>query len=246
VTGQVTVEVLADPQTLADVVADRLLALLASAQAEGRSPQIALTGGTVADLLHRAVAARSPGSEVDWSRVVIWFGDERFVAPGDADRNAGQARAALLDAVGVPDENLHEMPSTADAPDVDAGATAYSEDLRTHGAGEFDLVMLGMGPDGHVASLFPGFPQVQVEDRIAVGVTGSPKPPPERISLTLPALNRAREVWFLVIGSAKASAAASAIADTTPTASSLPAARVHGRVGTTWFLDEAAAELLPD
>ena len=72
--------------------------------------------------------------------------------------------------------------------------------MRAHGTGEFDIVMLGVGPDGHVASLFPGFPQLDVDDRIAVAVTGSPKPPPERISLTLGALNRARSVWFLVVG----------------------------------------------
>lgn len=252
-TGRASVEVVPDPQALADAVADRVLALLASAQADGGTPQIALTGGTVADLVHRALAARAAGSGVDWSRVVVWWGDERFVPPDSADRNARGAREALLDAVGMDPANIHEMPSTVDADDVDSGAAAYSAELRTHGSGEFDLVMLGMGPDGHVASLFPGFPQVEVQDRIAVGVTGSPKPPPQRISLTLPALNRAREVWFLVTGSEKASAAARSLADPAEMAAHpaemavegpLPAARVKGRRSTIWFLDEDAASLL--
>ena len=230
------VEVLPDPPTLATRVAEQLLVVLADAQAAGRDPHLALTGGTIADVVHREVARLTPGSGVDWSRVVVWWGDERFVAPDSPDRNAGLARAALLDVVGVPPGNVHEMPSTADASDVHAGAAAYSEAMRTDGSGEFEVVMLGMGPDGHVASLFPGFAQVEVEDLIAVGVTGSPKPPPERISLTLPALNRARLVWFLVTGAAKAPAAATALAG-----GSLPAARVHGREATVWFLDEAAA-----
>ena len=159
-------------------MAGELLSRLADAQAAGSVPQIALTGGTIADAVHREVARRSADSEVDWSRVVVWWGDERFVAPDDPDRNAGQARAAFLDAVGVDPANVHEMPSTADAADVDDAAAAYSATLREHGSGEFEVVMLGVGPDGHVASLFPGSPALDVDDRIAVGVTDSPKPPP--------------------------------------------------------------------
>ena len=96
--------------------------------------------------------------------------------------------------------------------DVDAAAAAYSATMREDGAGEFDVVMLGLGPDGHVASLFPGHPALDVDDRIAVGVTNSPKPPPERVSLTYGALNRARSVWFLVSGEQKAPAVAAALA----------------------------------
>ena len=91
-------------------------------------PQIALTGGTIAEDIHREVARLAPDSEVDWSRVVVWWGDERFVAPDSPDRNAGQARAAFLDAVGADPANVHEMPSTADAADVDAAAAAYADD----------------------------------------------------------------------------------------------------------------------
>jgi 6-phosphogluconolactonase len=135
------------------------------------------------------------------------------------------------------------MPSTADATDVGAGADAYSETLRAHGSGAFDVLMLGMGPDGHVASLFPGFPQLDADDRIAVAVTGSPKPPPERISLTFAALNRSTSVWFLVSGEEKSPAVARALAEGTDR-HECPAAGVRGAEETIWFLDrEAAARL---
>jgi 6-phosphogluconolactonase len=236
------IEVHPDSATLATAIAGELLTRLADAQAAGGIPQIALTGGTIADQMHREIARLSPASEVDWSQVVVWWGDERFVAPDSPDRNAGQARAAFLDAVGVDPGRVHEMPSTADASDVEAGAAAYSDALREHGSGEFDVVMLGIGPDGHVASLFPGFPQLAVTDRIAVGVTGSPKPPPERISLTFPALNRARSVWFLASGDGKASAVAQALGGADR--HDIPAAGVNGHEETIWFLDRAAASAL--
>jgi 6-phosphogluconolactonase len=237
------VEVHESADALATAVAGELLVRLTDAQAAGHDPQIALTGGTIADAIHRELARLSASSEVDWSRVVVWWGDERFVAPDSPDRNAGQARAAFLSSVGVDPGKIHEMPSTADAPDVDAGALAYSDTVRMHGSGEFDVMMLGMGPDGHVASLFPGFPQLDVDDRIAVGVTDSPKPPPERISLTFAALNRSKSVWFLVTGDEKAPAVARALAGGTDR-HDCPAAGVTGVEETIWFLDRAAAAQL--
>ena len=233
------IEVHPDSATLATAVAGELLSRLADVQATGGVPQIALTGGTIAEEIHREIARLSPASEVDWSQVVIWWGDERFVAPDSPDRNAGQARAAFLDAVGA--TRVHEMPSTADAADVDAGAAAYAADLREHGSGEFDVVMLGIGPDGHIASLFPGFPQLDSTE-IAVGVTGSPKPPPERISLTFAPLNRAKSVWFLVSGEGKASAVAQAVGGADR--HDIPAAGVTGHDETIWFLDRGAASQL--
>jgi len=237
------IEVHDSAAALATAIAGELLTRLADAQSSGHEPQIALTGGTIAEAVHQELARLSPGSEVDWSRVVIWWGDERFVAPDSPDRNAGQAEAAFLSSVGVDPAKVHPMPSTADAPDADAGAAAYADELRGDGSGEFDLVMLGIGPDGHIASLFPGFPQLDVDDRIAVGVTGSPKPPPERISLTFGALNRAKAVWFLVSGDEKAPAVARALADGTDL-HDCPAAGVRGSEETTWFLDRAAASQL--
>lgn len=233
------VEVHPDSATLATAVAGELLARLSDAQAAGGVPQIALTGGTIAEEIHREIARLSPSTEVDWSRVVVWFGDERFVAPDSPDRNALQAREAFLDAVGA--TQVHDMPSTADAASVDEGAAAYAATLREHGSGEFDVVMLGIGPDGHVASLFPGFPQLDSTE-IAVGVTGSPKPPPERISLTFAPLNRAKSVWFLVSGDGKSGAVAQALGGADR--HDIPAAGVTGHEETIWFLDRGAASQL--
>jgi len=115
--------------------------------------------------------------------------------------------------------------------------------VREHGTDEFDVVMLGMGPDGHVASLFPGSAQLDVDDEIAAAVTDSPKPPPERVTLTYGALNRSRSVWLLVSGSEKAEAVARAL-DPATDRHDVPAAGVGGSVETVWFLDRAAASRL--
>lgn len=230
-----------DADALAASVADAFLARMRERQAAGEEPHVALTGGTIAVALHREIARRAPGSGVDFGRIVFWFGDERFVAPDSPDRNARQAREAFLDAVGA--TQVHEMPSTADAADVDEAAAAYQTTLRQLGAGEFDLVFLGLGEDGHVASLMPGLPALDA-DGIAAGVTDSPKPPPERVTLTFPALNRARSVWFLVSGAGKAAAVAAALSptgsvDDTP-ARGITVADAH------WHLDRAAAANLQD
>ncbi len=237
----------ASPQDLADQVAASLIDTLARAQAEGRVPSVALTGGTIAVTIHETLAASPDAGRVDWSRVDVWFGDERYVPADDADRNAGQARASLLDHLPFDPERVHAMPASDEghASLADA-ATAYGEEVREDGTGAFDVVMLGLGPDGHVASLFPGFPQLDVEDAIAVPVTGSPKPPPERISLTFSALNRTREVWFVVSGEGKADAVARALATGEDAADvhEIPAVGVHGRARTVWFVDEPAASRL--
>ena len=236
------VEVHEDAATLATTVAGELLSRLAAAQQTGRAPQVVLTGGSIADAVHREVARLAPAASVDWSRVVVWWGDERFVDAHSSDRNAGQARAAFLESVGLDPSHVHEMPSTDTAASVEEGADAYTQAFREHGSGEFDVVMLGVGPDGHVASLFPGHPALDATDRIAVAVTDSPKPPPERISLTFAALNRTRAAWFLVSGEEKAAAVASALggADRHDT----PAAGVSGQDETVWFLDRDAASRL--
>ena len=141
---------------------------------------------------------------------------------------------------------MHEIPSTDDADSVEAAAAAYA-DTAAGGRrpARFDLLMLGVGPDGHVASLFPGFPQLDVDDAIAVGVTGSPKPPPERVSLTFAALNRSDEVWFVVSGADKAEAVGRALAAQPPGVHEIPATGVRGRMQTIWFLDRDAASQVP-
>lgn len=242
------VEVHDDAAALATAVAGELLSRLADAQDAGREPHVVLTGGTIAVEVHREIARRSPGSGVDWSRVVVWWGDERFVSADSEDRNARGARADLLDAVGA--TRVHEMPAVGDVADVDAAAQAYAAALREHAAEQFEVVMLGVGPDGHVASLFPGFAQLDAEG-LAVAVTDSPKPPPERVSLTYDRLNHTRATWLLVSGEGKADAVAAALAPEPDDAEArdalrreTPARGVAGREETVWFLDRASASAL--
>lgn len=245
-TGSVQRRVLDDADGLATAVARALRERLAAAQARGEVPHVVLTGGTIADLLHREVArqeAAGEAPEVDWSRVEVWWGDERFVPGDDADRNAGQAAAALLEHVDVDPARVHVPPASDGDLDLDAAAAAYDEELAAAGPPTFELVMLGLGPDGHVASLFPGHAQRGTDDRDVVAVRDSPKPPPERLSLTYRALARTREVWFLVSGDGKADAVAAALEGADP--AQIPAAGLDDLVARRrWWLDRAAASRL--
>ena len=236
------IEVHVDAADLATAVAGELLSRLEDAQARGEEPHIALTGASIAAAVHREIGRMGPASEVDWARVVVWWSDERFVARDSADRNARSARADFLDRLPLDPAKVHEIPSTSDAGSVDEAAAAYSQDLREHGAGAFEVLMLGVGPDGHVASLFPGHPALDARDAIAVGVRDAPKPPPERISLTFEALNHARSVWFLVSGDGKAEAVARAQGGAD--LHEAPATGVAGEDETIWFLDRASASRL--
>ena len=179
---------------LATAVATALLSRIVAAQERGEVPQIGLTGGSIAAELHREVARLSRDSSdssvpsVDWSRVVLWWGDERWLPAGSPDRNEVQARADFISAVGVAEANVHAMPASDDGLTLAGAALAYGETVRELGAGSFEVLMLGIGPDGHVASLFPGHPAAVATDAIAVPVEDSPKPPPERVSLTFEAM----------------------------------------------------------
>lgn len=235
------IEVHADPGALATAVAGELLNRIADAQAAGHVPDIGLTGGTIADAVHREIARLAPASGVDWGAVQIWFGDERFVPADSADRNAGQARAAFLDEVGA--MRVHEIPASDVAESAEAAATSYGDTVRSEGRGDFEVLMLGIGPDGHVASLFPGHAALTATDAIAVDVHDSPKPPADRVTLTFEALNRAKSVWFLASGEAKADAVQRALAED-GTVAETPARGVIGTVETVWFLDSAAASSL--
>ncbi|WP_432478507.1 6-phosphogluconolactonase [Nocardioides sp. GXQ0305] len=244
------IEVFDDADALSRAVAGELLARLEAAQAGGGSPQVALTGGSIAERIHAALGEAGPRSEVDWGRVVVWWGDERFVAPDSAERNALDARRSFLDRVGVPDAHVHEVAATDTTATVGDAAAAYAEAIREHGSGAFEVVMLGIGPDGHCASLFPGHPALDVADAITVAVRESPKPPPERVSLTFEALNRSRAVWFVASGEEKAEAVARALADDgdlheTPARGVTGLPDVDGSpTEVVWFLDRPAASRL--
>lgn len=231
-----------DAQTLAGDVASLLLDRLESAQGRGEVPHVGLTGGTIADAIHREVARRAVDSSVDWTRVAFWWGDERFVEADSPDRNARQAREALLDGLGVDPDNVHEVPAADAVATAEDAAAAYSHAMRTQGVGFFEVLMLGVGPDGHIASLFPGHPGLDETDQIAIAVHDSPKPPPDRVSLTFEAMDRAKAVWFLVSGAEKADAVASALAG--GDVHEIPARGVVGTDETLWLLDEAAASSL--
>lgn len=232
------IEVHPDAAALATAVAGELLSRIADAQAAGSVPEIGLTGGTIADAIHREIARLSDDSGVDWGAVQFWFGDERFVPRDSPERNAGQARAAFLDEVGA--FRVQEVPASDEVAKVDEAADGYAAAVRSHGTGGFDILMLGVGPDGHIASLFPGHPALDVVDAITAAVHDSPKPPPERVTFTIEALNRATTVWFVASGEGKADAVRRALAES-GTVAETPARAVRGERETTWFLDHDAA-----
>jgi len=240
-----TIQVSSSREELATAVASALLARLANAQGRGEVPQIGLTGGSIAEEIHREIARLSHTSAVDWTRVVLWWGDERWLPAGSDDRNEVQARAAFIDEVGVDEANVHAMPPSDAGLSLAEAAHAHSETVREFGAGSFEVLMLGIGPDGHVASLFPGHPAAEVADAIVVPVEGSPKPPPERLSLTFEAMERSNAVWFVAAGADKAAAVAAATSMSatpgSPEAIECPARVPRGTVETIFWLDEAVA-----
>lgn len=238
-----TVQVFPDPDALVTAGARRVVEVLVAAQAARGSASVVLTGGgTGIDLL--AAVRKAPG-DVDWSRLDVFWGDERFVPAGDADRNELQARQALLDHVPLDPHRVHPMAgSIGEYPDPVEAAAAYSAAVHAHLAeyGAFDLHLLGMGGEGHVNSLFPHTDAVREEHELVVAVTDSPKPPSVRITLTLPAVRRARHVALVVAGAGKAEAVAAALNGADPV--DIPAAGARGSESTTWLLDEGAASAL--
>ncbi|WP_415954255.1 6-phosphogluconolactonase [Streptomyces sp. KLOTTS4A1] len=241
-----------DKELMAQAAAARLLTKIVDAQAARGSASVVLTGGRNGNGLLAALAASPARDAIDWSRLDLWWGDERFLPEGDPDRNVTQAREALLDAVPLDPARVHAMPASDGAcgNDPDAAAEAYAAELARAARPEnharvpaFDVLLLGVGPDTHVASLFPEHPGVRETDRMVIGVHGAPKPPPTRISLTLPAIRAAREVWLLAAGEDKAKAAAIALSGAGEIQA--PAAGAYGRARTLWLLDAAAASQLP-
>jgi 6-phosphogluconolactonase len=243
-----TVERFDDSDALVAAAGERLIGVVEAAIAARGMAQIALTGGGNGNKLLRFLAARA--GQVDWAKVHLFWGDDRYVAEDDDERNDKQARQALLDHVDIPARNVHAMPA-ADGEfgdDLAAAALAYEQILAANAepgdpAPNFDIHLLGVGPEGHINSLFPDTPAVREKTRQVVAVEDSPKPPPLRITLTLPAIQRSREVWLLVAGEEKAEAVAAAIGGADPV--SIPAAGAIGREHTVWFLDAGAAGELP-
>jgi len=254
-----------DGATVAAATAARLLTELTDTLSHQDRADIVLTGGTVGIATLREVASNPIAKAVDWSAVHVWWGDERFVAEGDPDRNEGQAQDALLAHVPIPDVNVHRMGAADLYSTPEESAAAYVAELESAGNHAFDVLLLGMGPDGHVASLFPGHPVFAAQlgaasgagndgqgaaggathgtstptGPSAVAVHDSPKPPPTRVSLSLAAINSAKRVWIVAAGAEKADAVARGLHGDTE----LPVATVSGTEQTLWLLDVEAAKL---
>jgi 6-phosphogluconolactonase len=236
---------------LAKAAAARLVTRLVDAQAARGIASIVLTGGRVGGAVLRELRDNPARDAVDWSRVEMWWGDERWLPDGDAERNDKQARDDLLASIAVDPARVHPFPAADGryAGDPEAAAAAYAAELAAatrpedHGpVPRFDVLMLGVGEEGHVASIFPESPAAY-ETRPVVAVRGSPKPPPTRLTLTFPAIAAATDVWLMAAGAEKAGAIALALGGAG--AIQVPAAGVHGRARTLWLLDRESASKLP-
>ena len=236
---------------LASATAARLVTELIDVLATRDTAHLVLTGGTIGIGTLTALAQLPARDAVDWHRVHLWWGDERFLPSGDKERNETQARDALLDALPLNPEFVHVM-APSDGPDganAEAAAERYAAELAKYApegadAPVFDVLLLGMGPDGHIASLFPEHPGTHEVAPSVIAVHNSPKPPPDRLSLTFRVIQAAREVWVVASGAEKAEAVAKALL---PGADQVevPAAGAHGTAATLWLIDRAAAADLP-
>ena len=240
-----------DASLLARAVAARLVTALVDAQAARGHASVVLTGGGIGIAALRELAASPARDAIEWDALDVWWGDERFLPSGHSERNETQAREVLLDEVDVDPTRVHPMAASdgPDGDDVDAAAARYADALEAAARPEdhapvpsFDVLLLGIGPDGHIASLFPESPSLY-DERTVIPVRGSPKPPPTRISLSMSAINSAREVWLIAAGEEKSSPVRMALGGAGAT--QVPAAGVAGRVRTRWLLDRAAASRLP-
>jgi 6-phosphogluconolactonase len=199
---------------------------------------VAVTGGTVG-IATLAAAAELEFNDLDLARLHIWWGDERYVAADHSDRNALQANNAWLRKLNIPAENVHEFPNSDTGLSLERAAAQFDLHFNEQDV-NFDLMLMGMGPDGHVASLFPG--KVAGDKDVAVVAEGdSPKPPPLRLSFSYRSINDSAEIWFTVAGADKADAVAIAFGDS-PT--ELPVGRIQGKEKTVWYLDQTAGNLV--
>ena len=241
----------ANPQGLAEDVAVRAVATLARAQQTRGRAALALTAGSIMEQVWSAIAAAPLRDTVDWARVDVFWADERYVPAGSADRNDVPANRLLFSQPPFKAARLFPMPASDDGfASLDDAAARYAEQLsdarRPDDPDElphFDVLLLGVGPDGHCASLFPGHPSAYDESGPVIAVRNSPKPPPLRISLSFLGLAAANEIWFVASGAGKARAVALALSGAGRV--QVPAAGPRGRFRTLWLVDREAAAGLP-
>jgi 6-phosphogluconolactonase len=236
--GRRQIIVLADPAALANAAAERVLARMATNS--GRIA-ICLTGGSSPKALYQLLATEPYRDRIPWDRVHWFIGDERFVPTGDPRNNMAMARRTFLDRC-APASNIHPIPTDAASPDE--SAERYARELQSFYGSEaieaarplFDLVLMGVGPDGHTASLFPNYPAIDVIDRWVVGVPkANVEPFVPRVSLTLPTLSCCREMLFEAAGKEKRAILTRVVAG-----ENLPANRAQSIGETVWLIDEAA------
>jgi 6-phosphogluconolactonase len=246
------VVVLPVADALAEEVAHRVAGKLAEVQQTRERVAIALTAGSIMESVWQHWSRLDDGS-VDWSRVDVFWGDERFVPADSHDRNDTPAEQALFRHPPFAAAKRYPMPAAGGryGDDLDAAAAGYADVLRSamrpDDEGEvpnFDVVLLGIGPDGHCCSLFPDHPSSKDLSAPVIGVRNSPKPPPLRLSLSFAGLNNANEIWVVASGSGKADAVAAALAPDVDR-TQVPSGGAEGRRRTLWFLDEDAAGRLP-
>jgi 6-phosphogluconolactonase len=237
------IRIFPDGPSLATAAADRFVHLAGAAVSERGRFSVALSGGSTPRATYMLLAAEEDAARVDWSKVHVFWGDERCVPPDHPGSSFRMAREALLDRVLLPEGNIHRVRGELDPEEA---ARAYADELHSFFGAEwpsFDLVLLGMGSDGHTASLFPGSPALDEKRRPVVAVTAHYEDrPARRVSLTVPAINTARQVIFLVAGASKAGIV-SAVLEGPP--ERYPAQLIQPAAGQlAWMMDAPAARLL--
>ncbi len=231
-----------DGDALSRAALDELLRIASDAVKERGRFAIALAGGHTPGKLYQMWGQPEKREmRTPWERVHLFWGDERYVPHDDPASNYRMARESLIAHVPIPAENVHPMPT--DAPQPEKAAEAYEAELRRFfrtGAPAFDLQLLGLGVEGHTASLFPGSPALEEKERWVAAVV-APAKPPQRLTLTLPVLNQARNTFFLVTGADKRAIITALRGQSTEGSSPYPVARVQPKGPVVWFLDKEAA-----
>ena len=238
-------EILKGTAALAEQAAKRFTALAAKAWHEHRAFTVALAGGSTPKALYSVLASEPYRTQMDWSKIEFFFGDERAVPPDDPDSNYRLANESLFRPAGVGSGRIHRMKGEME--NLSAAAELYARELRVLASDDvphFDLVLLGLGSDGHTASVFPHSEALQERTRWVLPILDAPKPPRRRLTLTMPVLNAARQVIFLVSGENKARAVREVLQGTAP-ADDYPAKLVHpGPDRLLWLVDAGAGSLL--
>lgn len=241
------VKVFRDRDALSRAAAEDIAGLIQEKTRFGADFHLVLTGGSTPKPLYRLLGSEYSDS-MNWRHVHCYWGDERYVPHDHEESNYRMAKESLLKNVKIPESNIHALPTDNDSPQI--AAEKHSGELRRIFPGSdeaiprYDLILLGMGGDGHVASLFPNHALLDEEEKLIGVVTDSPKPPPTRLTMTLPVINSAKRIYFLVSGENKVSAVKQVLEQSQPSPE-YPASLVSPDKGkVTWWLDEAAAKLL--